>query len=123
MRIPIAYALAWPERMATPAERLNLASIGCLTFEAPDETRFPALRYAREALEGGGAAPIVLNASNEIAVEAFLRGRIRFTDIANTVGEALFNSSDRPPTSIADVLEIDRATRARAEAAMKANCN
>ena len=123
MRIPIAYALAWPDRMATPAERLNLASISSLAFEAPDESRFPALRFAREALEAGGAAPIVLNAANEIAVEAFLRGRIRFTDIANTVGEALNSSSDRSPTSIPDVLEIDRATRTRVEAAIKANCN
>ena len=82
MRIPIAYALAWPERMETPAQRLDLAAIARLDFEAPDLERFPALRLAREALEAGGAAPIVLNAANEIAVAGFLAGDIRFPDIA-----------------------------------------
>ena len=81
MRIAIAYALAWPERMATPAERIDLAAIARLDFEAPDFERFPALRIAREALEAGGAAPIVVNAANEVAVAAFLGGAIRFTDI------------------------------------------
>ena len=75
MRIPIAYALAWPERIETPAQRLDLAAIARLDFEAPDLERFPALRLAREALEAGGAAPIVLNAANEVAVASFLAGR------------------------------------------------
>ena len=123
MRIPIAYALAWPERMTTPAERLDLAAVAKLEFEAPDDCRFPALRLARTALEAGGAAPIVLNAANEIAVAAFLGGRIRFTDIAPTVEEAMAESNDLPPTSIADVIEIDRATRARAQSAMTAAVN
>ena len=75
MRIPIAYALAWPERMATPAQRLDLAAIGDgSTSRVPDVARFPALRLAREALEAGGAAPIVLNAANEVAVASFLAG-------------------------------------------------
>ena len=74
MRIPIAYALAWPERIETPAQRLDLAGIGRLDFEAPDLDAFPALRLAREALEAGGAAPIVLNAANEVAVARFLPG-------------------------------------------------
>ena len=82
MRIPIAYALAWPERMATPAQRLDLAVIARLDFEAPDLDRFPALRLAREALEAGGAAPTVLNAANEVAVASFLAGEIGFADIA-----------------------------------------
>lgn len=123
MRIPIAYALAWPERMATPAERLDLAAIGSLAFEAPDIARFPALRLCREALEAGGAAPIVLNAANEIAVEAFLAGAIRFTDIAAVVGEALAASSDTAPRDISDVLEIDRSTRSRVKVAMTASCS
>jgi 1-deoxy-D-xylulose-5-phosphate reductoisomerase len=123
MRIPIAYALAWPERMETPAERLDLATVAKLDFEAPDDQRFPALRLAREALEGGGAAPIVLNAANEIAVQAFLAGRIGFTDIAASVAEALSDSNDRPPRLIGDVLEIDRATRSRMDAAMAAVCS
>jgi 1-deoxy-D-xylulose-5-phosphate reductoisomerase len=122
MRIPIAYALAWPERMETPAERLDLARVGSLAFEAPDIGRFPALRLAREALEAGGAAPIVLNAANEVAVEAFLGGAIRFTDIADTVAAALYESSNLPPASIADVLAIDRDTRSRVQTALKATC-
>jgi 1-deoxy-D-xylulose-5-phosphate reductoisomerase len=123
MRIPIAYALAWPERLHTPAQRLDLATIARLEFEAPDARRFPALRLAREALEAGGAAPIVLNAANEIAVASFLAGAIRFTDIASTVEEALEQSRFSAPQSIADVLDIDRETRRRVESAMKANCH
>ena len=89
MRMPIAHALAWPERMATPAQRLDLAAIGRLDFEAPDLERFPALRLAREALEAGGAAPVVLNAANEVAVASFLAGGLRFLDIAAFVERAL----------------------------------
>jgi 1-deoxy-D-xylulose-5-phosphate reductoisomerase len=122
MRIPIAYALAWPERMATPAQRLDLAAIGRLDFEAPDLDRFPALRLAREALEAGGAAPIVLNAANEIAVASFLAGRIAFPEITRVVQEALVSADCDAPRSISDVLEIDRVTRERAQAMMKASC-
>jgi 1-deoxy-D-xylulose-5-phosphate reductoisomerase len=122
MRIPIAYALAWPERLATPAERLDLAALARLDFEAPNPSRFPALRLAREALEAGGAAPIVLNAANEIAVASFLEGAIRFTHIAETVEEALCQGSFAAPQSIADVLEIDRTTRERVESSMKVTC-
>lgn len=85
MRIPIAHALAWPRRMATPSRRLGLADIGRLDFEAPDPERFPALRVAREALRRGGGAPTVLNAANEVAVEAFLAGGLRFLDIVGVV--------------------------------------
>ena len=123
MRIPIAYALAWPERMGTPAQRLDLAMIARLDFEAPDLTRFPALRLAREALEAGGAAPIVLNAANEVAVAAFLAGRLRFTDIARCVGDALEEGALPAPSSIADVLETDRETRSRVEALMTERCD
>ena len=122
MRIPIAYALAWPERLETPAERLDLAALGRLDFEAPDVVRFPALRIAREAMEAGGAAPVVLNAANEVAVDSFLKRRIRFPDIAETVERALGESDCAAPASIADVLEIDRTTRARAEASMSEVC-
>ena len=85
MRTPIALALTWPHRMTTPTARLDLVKLGTLSFEAPDEDRFPALRLAREALTAGGTAPAVLNAANEVAVEAFLGRRIGFTDIARVV--------------------------------------
>ncbi|HET9812461.1 MAG TPA: 1-deoxy-D-xylulose-5-phosphate reductoisomerase [Sphingomicrobium sp.] len=122
MRIPIAYALAWPERMPTPAQKLDLAAAARLDFEAPDLGRFPALRLAREALEAGGAAPVVLNAANEAAVARFLAGAIRFTDITRIVATALEGASFAAPKSIDDVIEIDRATRGRAEAAMTDAC-
>jgi 1-deoxy-D-xylulose-5-phosphate reductoisomerase len=120
MRIPIAYALAWPERMATPAQRLDLAAIARLDFEAPDLERFPALKLARDALEAGGAAPIVLNAANEAAVARFLAGSIGFTDIARLVRGALEDSKHAPPRSIEEVFEIDRLTRTRLDALMQA---
>ena len=123
MRIPIAYALAWPERMETPAQRLDLAAVARLDFEAPDVGRFPALRVAREALEAGGAAPIVLNAANEVAVASFLSGEIRFTDIVRVVEEALGDAQARAPQSVGDVLEIDRVTRSRVRTLMKDSCH
>jgi len=122
MRIPIAYALAWPERMATPAQRLDLLAVAKLEFEAPDFTRFPALRLAREALEAGGSAPIVLNAANEAAVASFLGGAIGFVEIAKIVERALASNDSAAPKSIADVLEIDRMTRSRVEAQMQLVC-
>jgi 1-deoxy-D-xylulose-5-phosphate reductoisomerase len=123
MRIPIAYALAWPARMETPAQRLDLTSVGRLDFEIPDLERFPALRLARESLEAGGPAPIVLNAANEVAVANFLAGHIRFPDIATLVQEALSKANYDAPSSIDDVLEIDRVTRERMRAMMKASCS
>jgi 1-deoxy-D-xylulose-5-phosphate reductoisomerase len=121
MRIPIAYALAWPERMETPAQRLDLAAIGKLEFEAPDLERFPALGLAREALESGGAAAAVLNAANEVAVAAFLGGKLGFAAIAGTVEDALARADFSSPGSIGDVLEIDQATRADVTAALQAS--
>jgi 1-deoxy-D-xylulose-5-phosphate reductoisomerase len=112
MRIPIAHALAYPERMETPAEKLDLGRIGTLSFELPDFDRFPAMRVAREALEVGGASPIVLNAANEEAVAAFLDRRIGFLDIVRTVEEALARTSAAAPRSIAEVIDIDRSARA-----------
>jgi 1-deoxy-D-xylulose-5-phosphate reductoisomerase len=123
MRIPIAYALAWPERMETPAQPLDLATIARLDFEAPDLERFPALKLARQALEAGGAAPIVLNAANEIAVASFLAEEIRFADIVRVVEDLLIASKFDAPASIGDVLEIDGVTRKDARAMMKASCS
>ena len=111
MRTPIAYTLGWPNRMATPATKLDLAEIGQLTFEPPDPHRFPALRLAREALKQGGAAPTVLNAANEVAVEGFLQGSIRFLDIAQIIEEVLAVKVGNDPQSLEDVLGIDREAR------------
>jgi len=111
MRTPIAYALAWPERMGAPVARLDLAALGKLTFEAPDLQRFPALRLAGQALQRGRAAPTILNAANEVAVAAFLGRRIRFLDIARVVETALSVVPNRPIATIADVLEIDAFAR------------
>src|SRR6476646_47079 len=99
--------------MSTPAQRLDLASIARLDFDAPDLQRFPALRLAREALEEGGAAPATLHAANEVAVAAFLAGEIGFADISAVVQEALGGASYDAPHSIGDVLEIDQVTRSR----------
>jgi 1-deoxy-D-xylulose-5-phosphate reductoisomerase len=122
MRIPISYALAWPERIQTPAARLDLVELARLDFEAPDPERFPALRLARQALESGGGAPIVLNAANEVAVEMFLSGRIAFTEIASSVEEALNNIGPKAPDDIASVIEIDRETRACVRTLVKEGC-
>jgi 1-deoxy-D-xylulose-5-phosphate reductoisomerase len=122
MRIPIAYAMAWPGRMATPAERLDLAAIAQLEFEEPDLFRFPALRLAREALEESGSAPAVLNAANEVAVASFLGGRIRFSDIPRLVETALGENRRAAPVSIEDVFEIDRDVRQAVTDAIKEYC-
>jgi len=106
--------------MPTPAQRLDLPAIARLDFEAPDLERFPALKLAREALEKGGAAPIVLNAANETAVARFLRGSIGFTDIARLVERALEEDVSPAPSSISEVLDIDRLTRERVDALMQA---
>ncbi|MDB5450063.1 MAG: dxr, partial [Phenylobacterium sp.] len=89
MRAPIACAFAWPDRLPWPAQRLDLASAGPLTFDEPDLARFPALRIAKEALVAGGPAPAVMNAADEVAVAAFLDRRIGFLDIARVVAETL----------------------------------
>ena len=114
MRTPIAYALAWPDRMQAPAPRLRLSEVGNLTFEEPDERKFPALRLAREALRLGGAAPIVLNAANEIAVESFLSERIGFLDISRIVEQTMEKADAVRLSSLADVIDIDEEARARA---------
>ncbi len=111
MRTPIAHTLAWPQRITTPASRLDLAQLGQLTFERPDSVRFPALRLAREALQSGGAAPTILNAANEVAVHAFLGGRIGFLDIARIVERTLEAVTGRTPGSVAELRSIDCEAR------------
>ncbi len=111
MRVPIAHSLAWPERMETPCARLDLVATGALAFEAPDPARFPALGLARQALAQGGAKPAILNAANEIAVASFLESRIAFLDIAELVGTVLDRYDPPAPSSIDEVLEIDREAR------------
>jgi 1-deoxy-D-xylulose-5-phosphate reductoisomerase len=112
MRVPIAHTLAWPERMVTNVERLDLLAVARLDFEAPDELRFPALRLARAALREGGGAPVVLNAANEVAVGAFLAGRIHFADIAASVERTLESMSEPLPATISEVIALDQRARA-----------
>jgi 1-deoxy-D-xylulose-5-phosphate reductoisomerase len=114
MRTPIAYALGYPERIQSGSERLDFLRLSALTFEAPDLTRFPCLRLAYHALEAGPAASIVLNASNEMAVEAFLERRLAFTDIARVISQALDSVALSVPQSVEDVLAIDALARAHA---------
>nr|WP_243403993.1 1-deoxy-D-xylulose-5-phosphate reductoisomerase [Zavarzinia aquatilis] len=117
MRVPIAHALAWPDRMETPVARLDLAAIARLTFEPPDPQRFPALRLARHALKCGGAAPTILNAANEIAVAAFLSRRIGFLDIAAVVEQVIADCAGNFGAGCLDeVMAADQAARVRAEA-------
>ena len=111
MRTPIAYALAWPHRIVTPAPRLRLTEIGSLTFESPDESRFPALRVARHALQTGGSAPTIMNAANEVAVGSFLAGEIGFLHIIDVVEETLAALSARPLDSLEQLADIDAAAR------------
>lgn len=119
MRTPIAHTLAWPDRMETPVEPLDLARIARLDFAAPDPERFPALRLAREALDAGGARPAVLNAANEMAVAAFLDRRIAFLDIAAIVEQTMARYDPAAPEQIEDVIAIDREARQIAAEAMK----
>ncbi|KAF0187294.1 MAG: 1-deoxy-D-xylulose-5-phosphate reductoisomerase [Hyphomonadaceae bacterium] len=125
MRVPISYALAWPDRAPVSAQRLDLAALGELTFESPDLDRFPALRLAREALRAGGAAPAILNAANETAVESFLAGRIGFLGIAGVVDEVLqswegsgLGAIAKSPSSFDEVRSIDAAARIAAREAV-----
>jgi 1-deoxy-D-xylulose-5-phosphate reductoisomerase len=119
MRIPIAHCLAWPVRIDGPAAKLDLAKIGSLSFEAPDSDRFPALALGRRALETGGAAPTILNAANEIAVAAFIAGRIGFGGIAELV-EATLEAAERrnataEPQDVDEALAVDHMARSLAQ--------
>ena len=112
MRVPIAHALGYPERIDSGASLLDLAAIGRLDFQAPDEARFPCLGIARQALDAGDGAPCVLNAANEVSVAQFLAGRIRFSDIAR-VNEAVLEAMPRAdaPQSLDDAMDLDRQSR------------
>lgn len=111
MRTPISYTLGWPHRMNTPSKKLDLTEIGQLIFIRPDEVKFPSINIAREVLQKGGSAPTILNASNEIAVEAFLEGRIGFLDITKVVEKTLNKIEVHQMTCLTDVQEIDENAR------------
>jgi 1-deoxy-D-xylulose-5-phosphate reductoisomerase len=115
MRTPIAHALGWPERIPSGVESLDLVATARLDFEAPDLARFPALRLARSAAEAGGTVPAVLNAANEVAVAAFLAGRLGFLGIAETIERVLERQPAGAVNSLADVLAADSAARVAAE--------
>ena len=111
MRTPIAYTLGWPDRIESPAARLDLAEIAKLTFEPPDTDRFPALELCREALKAGSGAPTILSAANEVAVQEFLAGRIGFLDIVRIVERTLERVPRCEITSLDDVYGLDAAAR------------
>jgi 1-deoxy-D-xylulose-5-phosphate reductoisomerase len=117
MRTPIAYALGWPQRMAAPTGKLDLAQLGSLTFQTPDLLRFPALKLARAALQSGGAAPTILNAANEVAVARFLAGQVGFLDIAAIVEHTLARLPGQAASTLDDVMAIDGEARRIAKAA------
>ncbi|WP_439633798.1 1-deoxy-D-xylulose-5-phosphate reductoisomerase [Glycocaulis sp.] len=123
MRTPIAHALGWPDRMETSVSRLDLPALGKLTFEAPDPQRFPALELARAAFREGGASPVILNAANEIAVDAFLNGHVGFLDIAAIVADSLDQGEGVARGSLTDfdtVYAADAAARELAVSLVKA---
>jgi 1-deoxy-D-xylulose-5-phosphate reductoisomerase len=120
MRIPIAHALGWPERLATTAKRLDLVALAGLNFEPPDELRFPALRLARQALAAGGGAPAILNAANEVAVAAFLDRRIGFLDIVGTVEAVLDRLGARRADDLDSIIAVDAEARAAARVTLGA---
>lgn len=123
MKGPIAYALTYPERLKDVIPVLRLEKIGKLTFKNPDVRRFPCLKYAFNALEAGGTMPCVLNASNEVAVNAFLKGSIRFTDIPLVVRKTLEQHKVLPGSEIQIIMEADRRAREKAENIIKKMVN
>ncbi|MCX5886767.1 MAG: 1-deoxy-D-xylulose-5-phosphate reductoisomerase [Proteobacteria bacterium] len=119
MKVPIAYALSYPERLPVSAPRLNLLEIEKLTFLAPDRQRFPALDLAYRAIQEGGGLPIVLSAANEVAVEAFLERRLSFTQIAEIIERVMSSYNRKEPQTLDVILEIDRWGREKAEGLIK----
>jgi 1-deoxy-D-xylulose-5-phosphate reductoisomerase len=119
MRVPISYALTYPERAATPVPPLDLASGVTLEFDAPDLETFPLLAHARRAGEQGGTYPCVFNAANEVAVAAFLKGRLPFLGIAEVVGEALASADAAPADDLDELIAADAEARRAAEEALK----
>jgi len=120
MRTPIAHTLAWPARIDAPVEQLDFVKVGSLDFEAPDPDRFPALRMARLALQTGGTAPTILNAANEVAVDAFLTRRLGFLEMTNVVEEVLNALPTGALDALEDVYEADRRAREQADSLVKA---
>jgi 1-deoxy-D-xylulose-5-phosphate reductoisomerase len=120
MRVPIAHALAWPERIDSGAHPLDLTSLAGLSFEKPDLARFPCLGLAYDALRAGGSAPAALNAANEVAVEAFLAGRLAFTGIADVIGGTMARTAASKASDLGAILEADRQARAAASALVMA---
>lgn len=111
MRLPIAYALGFPERIVTKLPRTDLAGLGRLTFENPDVDKFPCITLAYNALERGGTAPLILNAANEIAVESFLAGSLKFTDVPNVIGRMMEFVDEKIEMTLENLLQTDRQTR------------
>ena len=120
MRTPIAHALAWPRRIDSGVDGLDFPSLSALEFAKPDFARFPALALCIEAARAGGDASTILNAANEVAVQAFLDGSLRFPDIANVIENGLAHASAAAPPSIDAVLEVDASARQRAQEAVAA---
>ena len=116
MRTPIAHAMAWPQRIAAGVKKLNLFDVAQLNFEKPDPNRFPCLDLARRAFAAGGAGTTLLNAANEVAVEEFLNGRIRYTDVARVVEQTLDGIAVQPADTLEQVLDADRQARSAARA-------
>lgn len=120
MRVAIGYALSWPERPQLPVERIDFAKLARLDFEAPDETRFPALRLAREAMRAGGLTPCVLNAAHEVALDGFIAGQIGFLDMAGLVESTISSlNCSNGATSLDDVFDADREARRNARARLE----
>ncbi|MGC6498137.1 MAG: 1-deoxy-D-xylulose-5-phosphate reductoisomerase [Candidatus Puniceispirillaceae bacterium] len=120
MKTPISYALAWPGRLDWRPEPLDLAALGTLTFQQVDNTRYPCFALARQALKSGGGMPTILNAANEVAVDAFLKAQIGFTDIAHIVAHSLEKTTEIPIDSPEAVMQLDRMARQTAEDACAA---
>jgi 1-deoxy-D-xylulose-5-phosphate reductoisomerase len=118
MGIPILYALTYPDRLPCPAPALDLVQLGALTFEAPDEVAFPCLALARRAGRAGGAAPLVLNAANEVAVAGFLEGRCGFTDIPRLIDDALAAHAGIEAADLEACLDLDGTVRRWVESAL-----
>jgi 1-deoxy-D-xylulose-5-phosphate reductoisomerase len=116
MRTPIAHALAWPERVSSGVQSLDLSLVGQLDFEPPDHERFPSLGLARSAARAGGTAPALLNAANEVAVQAFLEQRLNFTGICTVIDKVLQRLDSRPVRALGDVLDADASARRLASA-------
>jgi len=119
MRVPIAHALAYPERIDSGVDPLDLGALGQLSFEPPDTKRFPCLRLAYQALHAGGTTPTYLNAANELSVEAFLAGRLRFTSIPEVIADVLDRLPARHAASLDDLLAADALARRAAATAIE----